>query len=560
MPPSLDTLSGTVSSIWKRLFRNSLDSFTYTPLHDDDEIRLLILAPRPRNSEPFGSRRLGDSIQHVRLSASPLYTAVSWMWGKHGDRVDFEVDGHTLRVQRNLKRIIQHLRHDSQTRRVWIDAVCIDQTSIQERNHQVQMMGRIYGNANYVVACLTDTNALIRNPFDLQTPKNASSLTRREASDVHSTLYYTLHETEEMGIIGSSSRYPNPISQWSRFLENEYFTRRWIIQEITLAQSVTFCCDGYLMPMSTVREAIQSSRIRRPDSGPSELHHQAMRLCSTDPQTSSYTSMEDLLYLHERAECSDFHDKVYALISLTPNAQVHLPVDYNASRAQLLLTVFNFSLTYQDLSTFRILGFMSFLRQHLEVSREELHGSIHDPETPLYSTNIAVRGIVRGWISTAHPGLLVEIDQEGLRDPQPGAIVGIPGIDQNLFTLTNHKPGDSRNGDSSDRATGWGSPPKYKPTTQSSVCAGLACTRVQYGDEIWQFEDTPVAVIARKTARGYSWIGRAFLIRDHQRDRSSLKNSIAWIRDSTKHSRATPVIHVDLKGLYELMTWVNLDQ
>ncbi len=30
---------------------------------------------------------------------------------------------------------------------LWIDAICIDQSSIQERNHQVTMMGSIYSQA-----------------------------------------------------------------------------------------------------------------------------------------------------------------------------------------------------------------------------------------------------------------------------------------------------------------------------------------------------------------------------------------------------------------------------
>lgn len=133
-----------------------MESFTYQPLRDTDEIRLLKIAPRHAGE---GGGRLKDSIQHVHLSASPLYTAVSWMWGIQGDLVDIEVDDSILRVQQNLSRVIEDLRDDHQARRVWIDAISINQQDIRERNCQVQMMGTIYGSANYVVVCLNATQA-----------------------------------------------------------------------------------------------------------------------------------------------------------------------------------------------------------------------------------------------------------------------------------------------------------------------------------------------------------------------------------------------------------------
>ncbi|KAH8811287.1 heterokaryon incompatibility protein-domain-containing protein [Xylogone sp. PMI_703] len=558
-----------------RLSRTGLNSFTYMPLHDVDEIRLLNIAPRHTTA---GSRILKDSIQHVLLSASPLYTAISWMWGIPGDLIDFEVDGYTLIIQRNLRKVIEHLRDDYQTRRVWIDAICIDQKNIQERNHQVQMMGKIYRNANYVVACLNAAR-----------PRDSKHL-KREAEDLHRILL--------------ERRYSTNTSLYRHFFGNQYFTRRWIIQEITQARAVIFCCEGHLLPMSILKDSIKDFSLEtrhdttqgRSYSSEAErmAESRAIQLCSTEPQIqSSSTSMEDLLYLHEMAECSDFRDKIYALISLTPDAQAHLPVDYDIDRVQLMLTVLNFSHTYQNLSAFRTLSFMSFLRQHLEVRRDELRKSILNLGTPMLFTNFAVCGTVRGWIETLHPGrdveevalrirnrlpalfprpqlslnekgpsMPLEIDLETLADTELRATVGIPGIDQCLFSFRGHEPGESRNS-TVDRE----SPPRYTAIngpTNGPLFAGLASTRVNLGDEIWQFDRTPLAVIARKTLQGYALVGRAFLIRDlraeSQNSWSRLEDEIVWIRDGTNHPTATPVISVDLKGLHELMTWVNLDQ
>ncbi len=59
------------------------------------------------------------------------------MWGPQEDLFDLLIDGRVLPVQANLRRIIQDLQDDHQARNLWIDAICIDQNSIQERNHQV---------------------------------------------------------------------------------------------------------------------------------------------------------------------------------------------------------------------------------------------------------------------------------------------------------------------------------------------------------------------------------------------------------------------------------------
>jgi hypothetical protein len=59
------------------------------------------------------------------------------MWGPKLDLINIVVNGAILPVQTNLERIIRCLQDDNQTRNLWIDAICIHQDSVGERNHQV---------------------------------------------------------------------------------------------------------------------------------------------------------------------------------------------------------------------------------------------------------------------------------------------------------------------------------------------------------------------------------------------------------------------------------------
>jgi hypothetical protein len=60
----------------------------------------------------------------------------------------------TLALRLNLALALRYLRQATGPRVLWIDAVCIDQLNISERNHEVKRMGKIYKLAQRVVVWL----------------------------------------------------------------------------------------------------------------------------------------------------------------------------------------------------------------------------------------------------------------------------------------------------------------------------------------------------------------------------------------------------------------------
>ncbi len=80
---------------------------------------------------------------------------MSYTWGELGGaRETIEVDGRHLPVQRNLFDFLRQLQVYNESWLLWIDAVCIDQGRLQERNHQVQLMNEIYRYAREVLVWL----------------------------------------------------------------------------------------------------------------------------------------------------------------------------------------------------------------------------------------------------------------------------------------------------------------------------------------------------------------------------------------------------------------------
>ena len=60
------------------------------------------------------------------------------------------LDGAPLTIGGELNRALRRLRDEEKPLRTWVDALCIDQSNLEERNEHVKSMGQIYANASHV--------------------------------------------------------------------------------------------------------------------------------------------------------------------------------------------------------------------------------------------------------------------------------------------------------------------------------------------------------------------------------------------------------------------------
>jgi hypothetical protein len=91
-------------------------------------------------------------LKSFPLSTCPSYTALSYTWGSPPDTQEITVNGNSFPVRENLARFLEQMRLDRKGkgwRYFWIDAICIDQSNISERNHQVGLMKQIYSQVGF---------------------------------------------------------------------------------------------------------------------------------------------------------------------------------------------------------------------------------------------------------------------------------------------------------------------------------------------------------------------------------------------------------------------------
>ncbi|KAF5266436.1 hypothetical protein FOXYS1_2720 [Fusarium oxysporum] len=99
----------------------------------------------------------------VSIESAPSYEALSYTWGDPSRResINMTTQGsettQQFSVTSNCYSALKRLRYRDRTRVLWIDALAIDQSNVDERNYQVSLMSRIYSQAASVVVYLGES-------------------------------------------------------------------------------------------------------------------------------------------------------------------------------------------------------------------------------------------------------------------------------------------------------------------------------------------------------------------------------------------------------------------
>ena len=122
--------------------------YQHRPLEHPDSIRLLHLQPGLFEDE------IQIELREVTLSQQLRYEALSYVWGSPTADDPISCHGEELFVTANCVAATRRLRHRKKHRTLWIDAICINQNSTNERNHQVRLMGNVYSKATRAIIWL----------------------------------------------------------------------------------------------------------------------------------------------------------------------------------------------------------------------------------------------------------------------------------------------------------------------------------------------------------------------------------------------------------------------
>ena len=299
------------------------------------EIRLLYVLPGIFN-DPITCR-----LEHVPLGSAKEYTALSYTWGSLSSPELIVInDCYTLNVTANLKDALLHMRQENTSRKFWIDAICINQNDIAERNKQVQCMRDIYAQASRVEVWLGRAS---------DTDYDALSLGRQISqlvSDPEALLFKggMVEQSKEFETIFDNST-SELIIALNNLFERPWWNRVWIVQELSVAKQVaakvTFGNITIpwtdLLVSAYVMEAYANFLsnilgLKAPERLDGFLNGIRMTQCRRTRESQPWHHLLELLNLHRDCAATDPRDHIYGLLGLSGDAHdLGLMPNYNLS-------------------------------------------------------------------------------------------------------------------------------------------------------------------------------------------------------------------------------------
>lgn len=126
------------------------EPYHYRPLNTSaDEIRVLEVHAGQYTDA------LKCTVHNLSLQEPAIeYETISYSWGRSPKFRHLELDGKRGMAPCLAYRALKRMRQEHSSRFLWIDAVCINQSDLEERSQQVAMMSKVYscskGNLIYL--------------------------------------------------------------------------------------------------------------------------------------------------------------------------------------------------------------------------------------------------------------------------------------------------------------------------------------------------------------------------------------------------------------------------
>lgn len=297
----------------------------------------------------FHASEEGEQISFEVISANVgqlKHEALSYVWGPPTATraITHFVTERVLLVRENLFEYLRIWYKGVTSPWIWIDQVCIDQTSVNERNHQVQLMEKIFSTASQVVVWLGNDARLASSDDALAQRHCHAAIDHDDIDERTSRETFAVKDIMEL-------TYGLKADFTALFSMNIYWTRLWVLQEIILARKLSFRLKN--------RRVDSFGKTPFPFDGLPPVFrwimqnrgNQHQRETSLRPINSIYDCFENTA----DNKCEDPRDKLFGLQSLLAERD-RISIDYNkATRLVFLegavtLMLRTFDATYENIS------------------------------------------------------------------------------------------------------------------------------------------------------------------------------------------------------------------
>lgn len=311
----------------RRLVKLPYRPYHYQPLPSSAQTRVIVLEPSFDASAPLICR-----IDELRIESDEGFQALSYTWGEPSFTETLIVDKICfLRITPNLRDALRRFRLPSDSRRLWVDAVCINQKDEEEKGKQIPFMDVIYRGASAVLVWLGNY------PTQAACLRSIAAYARRVGKERGPDSRVGRQEHSEL------------LMSVSSLVQLPWFSRRWIVQEAVLNPDVLLCCCDE--ELSWVRLANCLGMISNPPPHMTSLNTvlamaNLWKRWVLHSDVARNNGIFDLLEAFDHFQCFDDRDRLFALGGLATDTimglksqpgLLSLHVDYTMSTESLYI-------------------------------------------------------------------------------------------------------------------------------------------------------------------------------------------------------------------------------
>lgn len=299
-------------------------------------------------------------LEHISLgqlqAGETPYAAVSYVWGDPTDTVDIVLNNSPFPVTINLFNALRNIRkifrgiNDATTAsddasqavmvpmNLWIDAICINQSDLNERANQVTRMTDIYAHATTVIAYVGEIEKGGEDRVETVF-KYCEKISSEAAFEA-----FADELVQDVQVDKTYCRSNKILDALGAFYDRPFFQRIWIVQEIVMQfYNTVLMCGSKVTEMKYLKALSQFMVVVANELADERLgiFQLSMLPCFTlakDLQSQQSKSLPDIarrLYRLLRAtwnhQCTEERDRLYGVLGLLgPNIPMVLRPSYES--------------------------------------------------------------------------------------------------------------------------------------------------------------------------------------------------------------------------------------
>ncbi|RKF53652.1 putative heterokaryon incompatibility protein [Golovinomyces cichoracearum] len=298
--------------IW-RIISNPHPPFRYSPL-SSRQIRILTLFPGQPGSP------LEISLKEICLSAVEYdYEALSYVWGNPTRQVSIKCNQAELKITTSVQLALCRLRYQNKPRKLWVDAICINQEDYDERAHQVPLMKEIYPRADKVLVWLGEADK--KDELALKAIDEWATFNRQYRRDSDATRFSKFEER-----FAFKPGYRDTLEAVGRLTYRSWFNRCWTFQEILLSSRAELLVGEFRITWDCFYHALEAFPLHL--LAENVLNFNALFMChgKAKVKDTAFTNSDSypvsrnlsrILQITRNFTATDPRDKIFSILSIS---------------------------------------------------------------------------------------------------------------------------------------------------------------------------------------------------------------------------------------------------